>query len=373
MHNPIDSPPESQVRCLQNISSITHKSEIRVERRELRGVREMRRELVRTVVESILILLLGLALIAVSLSTASSAKGATPVGANPYPYPKSTHWAWQNRPDLPANLGLPKEWARAAEAQGWPVGPYPRKGSVAVFPAGVYGADREAGHVAVVERVLDENLFVTSAMDESDCRYSSSTCGRINQREYSLISGLLFIHTKKDTRTTWGFASGASGWTPRDLGAGNTGGPGWFYPLAGADPQLLSPELDVSLEAYNAVEIDMVIGAPVTDPTVQVYFATGEQPLFTEEKAAGTRGKADGQWRTYRAYFGNNPAWKGRLTGLRLDPAGGGTTGGVRVDRVRLVQVEGESETFMTLTEKEAEQTQQPRSKFGPGRERDRL
>jgi surface antigen len=266
------------------------------------------------------------------------AGAASGTDVNPYPYPKSTYWAWQNRPDLPANLGEAGLWNDNAVAQGWPVGPYPRKGDIAVLEGGVYGAPA-VGHVAVVEQVLEDGSYVTSQMDDTDCRYDSSTCGRINKRNYPIMRGMSFIHTMKDTRTTWGFANGASGWTPSGLGEGYMGGPGWYYPLIATSsvPQIVSPELDVPLDAYGSVEIDMAIGIPVTNPTIQVYFATDKEPFFSEDKSFTIRAEADGQLMTHKANFAANPSWHGHLTRLRVDPAGPGTTGGVRVDRVRLI------------------------------------
>ena len=249
---------------------------------------------------------------------------------NPYPPGKATYWAWQNRTDLPANLGEAKDWDDNARAQGWPVSRYPRRGDVVVFEPGIQGASLN-GHVAVVEQVLENGKYIASQMDEG---------ARVTKQEYSVMTGVNFIHYKKDTRTTWGFAGGAAGWTALDLGEGNLGGPGWFYPVAGSDPRLISPELDIPLDGYDTVEGDIVIGAPVTDPTLQVYFATADLPGFAAERSVTIKGRADGELTRYEFYFGNNPKWQGRLTGLRLDPAGPGTTGGVRVDRVRLVQGE---------------------------------
>jgi surface antigen len=313
------------------------------------------KERMRAMLKNLLLLGLGLVLAAGMFSIMISVAGAeTATGANPYPYPKPTYWAWQNRTDLPGNLGVAKEWNENATAQGWPVGTYPRKGSIAVFEPGVYGSDRVLGHVAVVERVYDDGTYLTSQMDEADCKYESPTCGRINKRVYPIMAGASFIHYKRDTRTTWSFASGAAGWIAKDLGEGNMGGPGWYYPLAGTDPQLVSPELDIPLDGYNAVEIEMVTGIQVSDPSVQVYFATAGQPGFAEARSVKLKGLADGQVRTYRAYFGSNVAWKGQLVRLRLDPAGPGRVGGVRVDRVRLVRVAGEGDKFTALTDRPA-------------------
>lgn len=272
-----------------------------------------------------------------------SSYAATNSNGNPYPYAKSTYWAWQNRPDLPANLGLPKEWDTNAAAQGWPVSNYPRKGDIAVFEPGIYGAHQEEGRVAVVEQVFDDGTYATSAMDEKDCRYEASTCGEVHKETYPIVPGTSFIHYKKDTRTTWGFASGAAGWTESDLDKGNMGGAGWFYPLAGNDPQLVSPELDLPLTGYNAVEVDMVIGTPVADPTLQMFFATEAKPDFDPANSATLTGKADGEMHRYTFYFGKHLDWLGKLTRLRFDPAGPGATGGVRIDRIRLVRIEVET------------------------------
>jgi surface antigen len=270
-----------------------------------------------------------LPLIFAGISTATAQSPAN----NPYPAGTPQYWAWQNRPDLPANLGVPFAWADNAEQQGFPVSEYPRRGDVAVFAPGLLGADPQVGQVAFVEQVLQDGEYTVSIMQ-----------GQVSRHTYDLHAGTSFIHYQKDTRTTWGFSSGQAGWTALNLGEGNVGGPGWYYPLAGDDPQLISPELDIMIDgSYDTVEVDIAQGIPVSDPTIQVYFATGAQPAFTEVNSVKVRGKADGELYRYSFYFGDNPAWEGQLTRLRLDPAQGGIVGGVRVDRVRLAQTAGQS------------------------------
>ena len=267
---------------------------------------------------------ISLPLVFACITTVHAQAGRT----NPYPSGSSQYWAWQNRPDLPGNLGAPYAWAANAEQQGFPISEYPRRGDVAVFDPGVLGADPQAGEVAFVEQVMQDGQYTVSVME-----------GQVSRHTYDLQSGTSFIHYQKDTRTTWGFSSGQSGWTGYNLGEGNMGGPGWFYPLAGDDPYLVSPDLDIPLDgAYTTVEVDIAQGIPVGDPTIQVYFATADQPNFIESNSVKVKGKADGELHRYSFYFGTNPAWQGQLTKLRLDPAQGGTAGGVRVDRVRLVQ-----------------------------------
>lgn len=316
------------------------------------------KEILRSKIAKIIVAGWSVALVFGSISVilgATNAQAQAQAGrANPYPYGKSTYWAWQNRPDLPANLGEAKAWNDSARSQGWPVSEYPRWGDVVVLEPGVLGADPRVGQVAVVEQVLQDGSYTASQMDDKDCPVAGqATCGRINHKSYTITAGSSFIHYQKDSRTTWGFSSGQSGWAVgRDLLPGNMGGPGWYYPVAGQDPQLVSPELDVPLDsAYNAVEVDMVTGIPVTDPTVQVYFATQDQPNFSEERSAKVKGQANGELQTYQFYFGSNPAWKGKLVRLRLDPTGGGTTGGVRIDRVRLAQLDTTSQPYSALSD----------------------
>lgn len=269
-------------------------------------------------------------------------------GTNPYPFGKSTYWAWQNRPDLPTNLGEARNWKVNAASQGWPVSAYPRPGDIAVFEPGVLGADSVSGHVAVVRQVSDNGTYSTTQMDDADCQGGNSVCGRVNTRQYPLASGTSFIHYIKDTRTTWGFASGASGWTPINLGQGMPEGSGWYYPRIGGSPQLISPDLDISIGQYNAIEMQMVINPAIENPTIQMFFATASQPQFSTTRSAWLGGKSDGNMHTYNVYFGKHPEWRGQLTRLRLDPTGAGLSGGVRIQRIRLLS--DASPVFATIS-----------------------
>src|SRR4051812_44434701 len=111
-----------------------------IEFRELRRGIEKMRKLART--RQAKVIWAGLCLgLAVGAFLVTSRGASADLSGNPYPAGKSTYWAWQNRPELPANLGSPKDWASNAAAQGWPIGAYPRPGDVAVFQPGVLGAD----------------------------------------------------------------------------------------------------------------------------------------------------------------------------------------------------------------------------------------
>lgn len=256
---------------------------------------------------------------------------------NPYPTGSAAFWAWQNRPDLPAGLGEPRDWGRNAELRGWPVGPYPRPYDVAVFAPGVQDVDALKGSLAVVRQIFDNGSFSVTQMDDADCAGNGASCGRVVTRQYMTGPGVSFIHYLKDTRTTWGFAGGVAGWSAVNLGAGHSQGSGWYYPLMGNGPQLVSPELNVPLAGYNAIAIEMAADRAAVDTRIRLFFATADRPEFAMEQSAWLSAAKDGAVHTYRIYLGSHPDWRGTLTRLRLDPAGSGTTGGVFVQRVRLL------------------------------------
>src|SRR4051794_11034161 len=258
-------------------------------------------------------------------------------GSNPYPVGSSTFWAWQNRPDLPADLGEARNWDEAAGARGWPVDASPRLYDIAVFEPGVQDAGANRGHVAVVRQVLDNSTFSATEMNDADCAGGSANCGRIITKQYSIAPGVRFIHYLKDSRTTWGFANGASGWTALNLGKGQAQSSGWLYPLTGKAPQLISPALDIPLDGYNTVAIEMAVSPQVTDTHIQLYFATASKPDFAASRSAWLRANPDGAVHTYRIYLGSHPDWQGKLTGLRFNPSGASSTGSINMQRIRLL------------------------------------
>src|SRR5689334_14000375 len=70
---------------------------------------EMMRELARGRGSKAVLLGLGLVLLIITFGIVCRSASAEH-SPNPYPFGKSTYWAWQNRTDLPANLGEAKNW-----------------------------------------------------------------------------------------------------------------------------------------------------------------------------------------------------------------------------------------------------------------------
>ena len=48
---------------------------------------------------------------------------------------------------------------------------------------------------------------------------------------------------------------------------------------------------------------------------------------FSESKSAAFELTSDGEYRTYQIKLADNPAWKGSIVSLRLDPVGTGGQG----------------------------------------------
>lgn len=58
---------------------------------------------------------------------------------NRYAYGWCTWYAWNQRPDLPSNMGNARNWANAARNAGFPVDRSPRAGDIFVTGAGAFG------------------------------------------------------------------------------------------------------------------------------------------------------------------------------------------------------------------------------------------
>jgi hypothetical protein len=110
--------------------------------------------------------------------------------------------------------------------------------------------------------------------------------------------------------------------------------------LTGGDAQLLSPELFIPLDGYNAIEVQMSLEAVAGDGLMNVYFATEDRPGFSVERRGRVAVKADGALHAYRVYFGSNRMWKGDLARMKIHPARPGAVGSVRVERIRLIKIE---------------------------------
>ena len=117
-------------------------------------------------------------------------KGST---SNPYACGGCTSWAWRNRTDLPERLGNGRYWGSSARAAGFPVDGTPEVGAIAVYQPGSYGAAPYYGHVAYVEQVSGDRVYIS----EASYNPQRADCGdNLISRRWTGISGVEFIHQK---------------------------------------------------------------------------------------------------------------------------------------------------------------------------------
>jgi surface antigen len=109
---------------------------------------------------------------------------------NPYTGGGCTYWAWQNRQDLPGNLGDARYWAANAARAGFPVDGTPEVDAIAVYQPGSYGAFGD-GHVAVVEQIRGNQIYISEASYNE--HLSDHGDNEIDHR-WTGIVGVQFIH-----------------------------------------------------------------------------------------------------------------------------------------------------------------------------------
>lgn len=117
--------------------------------------------------------------------------GGRDVG-NMYPFSQCTWWVYIRR----HQLGLPcgsyfgnaRDWAVNAAAAGYVVNHIPSVGAIIVFQPGQAGADLTYGHVAVVEKVENDNSVIISET-------SAWKDGHIDNRHIYNANQFLFIHS----------------------------------------------------------------------------------------------------------------------------------------------------------------------------------
>lgn len=131
----------------------------------------------------------------------------------------------------------------------------------------------------------------------------------------------------------WRFEGGPLGWRGANL-ADERFQAGWRA-VPGRDPWLLSPLLDISADAYQALEIRLANSTRARD--AQVFFA-GNDGVLDEARSlrwslADTRAPT-----TYRLELRGVAGWSGQIGRLRIDPVGVGDGGELRVEWVRLVR-----------------------------------
>ncbi|MDI9396149.1 MAG: peptidoglycan DD-metalloendopeptidase family protein [Euryarchaeota archaeon] len=103
-----------------------------------------------------------------------------------------------------------------------------------------------------------------------------------------------------------------------------------------------SQPLSVNANNYNAIMINMASNAP--DGVGAIYFKTSDSDSYTDDKKVEFTVNADGKFREYSIFMGENPNWKGTITGIRIDPSNEGTPDNkdIGFDFIRLTKISWE-------------------------------
>jgi hypothetical protein len=132
----------------------------------------------------------------------------------------------------------------------------------------------------------------------------------------------------------FGFDTGAEGWRAVHDLAGLAVQNGVLSATATSwDPYLVRSSCDIDASGVRQVRVRLALDKGLS-PGPQLFWATAAQPSLDEAKSAPAQTVADGEFHEVVFSVGENALWAGRITSVRLDPAGGGT-GGIRVDYIR--------------------------------------
>jgi surface antigen len=129
----------------------------------------------------------------VNVTTAPTSSGSAKGSSNPYAYPQCTWWASERTHQLygyyvPWTMNAnAHQWVARAYEFGWNVSSTPTVGSIVVLQPNVQGASY-LGHVAVVEKILDNGNVLTSNTNWYPTPY------QVTYVEITPGSGVSFLH-----------------------------------------------------------------------------------------------------------------------------------------------------------------------------------
>ena len=131
---------------------------------------------------------------------------------------------------------------------------------------------------------------------------------------------------------TWGFNTNGNiqGWTTFNLAAWLVNNGVLFLDPNGGDFYVSSPAISATASTYRYVRMNMASNA--ADGTLQIYFKTDLENFYSQDKLVqfsfsncSLCGNAAFNTRSF--YMGGHAKWRGRITGIRIDPALSGTAG----------------------------------------------
>jgi hypothetical protein len=130
----------------------------------------------------------------------------------------------------------------------------------------------------------------------------------------------------------WGFNTNGNiqGWATFNLAAWLVNNGVLFLDPNGGDFYISSPAISADASTYRYIRMNMASNA--TDGNLQIYFKTDLENFYSQDKLlqftvsnCSLCGNAAFNTRSY--YMGGHAKWRGRITGIRIDPSLSGTAG----------------------------------------------
>ena len=156
-----------------------------------------------------------------------------------------------------------------------------------------------------------------------------------------------FVNTplNNQSSTAWEFSSAGNfeGWTIINISAAKVENGTLLMDPWGDDPYLQSPEIGVDAAAIRFIEFSLASNAP--DGRGEIYFKTAAENYYSPERkkafAVANCSTCGGNapFHYYPVDMSSHPSWRGRITGIRIDPAkegrGGTNTDSIGIEYVR--------------------------------------
>lgn len=131
----------------------------------------------------------------------------------------------------------------------------------------------------------------------------------------------------------WTFGASRLGWQAANV-MNERFGDGWRF-VAGSDPSLTSPLLQIDTTNYRAITIRLANGTQAHDAQL---FLIGVDGRADEARSLRWTLRPGDDMQTYTLDLQGVPGWQGVVTRLRIDPVGVGDGGEIWVQMVRLVK-----------------------------------
>jgi len=100
--------------------------------------------------------------------------------------------------------------------------------------------------------------------------------------------------------------------------------------FTGNDPFVVRGNLRIAADQYSTIRVRMKL--PACNAEGQLFWTTGEEPGFADDKYLNFPVIGDGQWHEYEIPVGTHEKWAGKqIRAIRLDPTTGGAEPGTQV------------------------------------------